>query len=276
MPHIADPGQPGDSIHEALVLSSKKRPCGLYFDFDGVLAPIQAEPDAVNPVPGVVDALANLAALVDRVGIISARPVQFLARHFGKLRGVPLFGLYGIETAVDGIINIDPEAQSWIPTIRTVEQDARRDLPNNIFIEDKRLSVSLHYRLHPEFQAQAEEWASAKAREYGLREQRGRMVIELKPPVSIDKGTVLSREVSNLSCAWYLGDDISDIKGFEALRKRHEENPDFLAVCVAVRNAETGQELEEQADFILSGPNATPALLTSAITIFSLAKAANR
>jgi trehalose 6-phosphate phosphatase len=270
MASTAEPVRPGNAICDALALSARKRPCGLFFDFDGVLAHIQSEPESVNPVPGVVDGLANLAPLVDRIGIISGRPIQFLIRHFGGLRAVSLFGLYGIETAIDGVIGIDPEAQSWIPTIRAVEQEARRDLPDSIFIEDKQLSVSLHYRLHPECHARVEEWASAKARQYGLRLQQGRMVAELKPPVSIDKGTVLSREVSDLRCAWYLGDDISDAKGFETLRKRHEEDHDFVAVCVAVRNTETGQELEKQADYTLSGPDETVELLNSAIRIFSM------
>jgi trehalose 6-phosphate phosphatase len=270
MASTAEPVRPGNAICDALALSARKRPCGLFFDFDGVLAHIQSEPESVNPVPGVVDGLANLAPLVDRIGIISGRPIQFLIRHFGGLRAVSLFGLYGIETAIDGVIDIDPEAQSWIPTIRAVEQEARRDLPDSIFIEDKQLSVSLHYRLHPECQARVEEWASAKARQYGLRLQQGRMVAELKPPVSVDKGTVLSREVSDLRCAWYLGDDISDAKGFETLRKRHEEDHDFVAVCVAVRNTETGQELEKQADYTLSGPDETVELLNSAIRIFSM------
>jgi len=269
MASAAEPARPGNAICDALALSARKRPCGLFFDFDGVLAHIQSEPESVEPVPGVVENLASLSPLVDRIGIISGRPVQFLIRHFGGLRGVSLFGLYGIETAIDGMIHIDPEAQRWIPTIRTVEQEARRDLPESIFVEDKQLSVSLHYRQDPERHAQAEEWASAKARQYGLRLQQGRMVVELKPPVSIDKGTVLSREVSDLRCAWYLGDDISDAKGFEALRKRHEENHDFLAVCVAVRNTETGQELEKRADYILASPDETAELLDSAITIFS-------
>ena len=270
MASTAEPVRPGNAICDALALSARTRPCGLFFDFDGVLAHIQSEPESVNPVPGVVDGLAKLAPLVDRVGIISGRPIQFLIRHFGGLRAVSLFGLYGIETAIDGVIDIDPEAQSWIPTIRAVEQEARHDLPDSIFIEDKQLSVSLHYRLHPECRARVEEWASAKSRQYGLRLQQGRMVAELKPPVSIDKGTVLSREVSDLRCAWYLGDDISDAKGFEALRKRHEEDHDFVAVCVAVRNTETGQELEKQADYALSGPDETVELLNSAIRIFSM------
>jgi trehalose 6-phosphate phosphatase len=270
MASTAEPVRPGNAICDALALSARNRPCGLFFDFDGVLAHIQSEPESVKPVPGIVDGLAKVAPLVDSIGIISGRPIQFLVRHFGGLRAVSLFGLYGIETAIHGVIHIDPEAQRWIPTIRAVEQEARRDLPDSILIEDKQLSVSLHYRLHPECRARVEEWASAKSRQYGLRLQQGRMVAELKPPVSIDKGTVLSREVSDLRCAWYLGDDISDVKSFETLRKRREKDHDFVAVCVAVRNTETGQELEKQADYTLSGPDETVKLLNSAIRIFSM------
>lgn len=100
------------------------------------------------------------------------------------------------------------------------------------------------------------------------------MVVELKPPILIDKGTVLLKEVSNLQSAWYFGDDISDAEGFRALRSRHEEDANFFGVCVAVRNTETGQRLAEQADYTLPSPDAIPNLLASAVDLFSEADGA--
>jgi len=256
------------SIDTALRRSAGTQNSGFFFDFDGVLAPIQPDPDSVAPVPGIIDQLAELVPLVRKIVIISARPVTFLLRYFGGLPAISLYGLYGLESVIDGRSCVNPAAESWAQIVQSVKRDADDELPAGVYVEDKRLSVSLHYRKHPEFREQVENWAAARARQLGLIEQQGRMVVELKPPVSIDKGTVLGAEVDDLRCAWYFGDDISDARGFQALRDKHRRDPGFIAVCVAVRNAETGQSLEEQADFTLHGPEAVPELLASAVTVY--------
>lgn len=259
----------GLTITSALERSAAAGRCGFFFDFDGVLAPVRLDPESVMPTPGVLDQLALLEARVDKIGIISARPVEFLLSRFGGLPSVSLFGLYGLESAVDGTISVDPAAESWMPVIRSVTCDARRQLPAGVYVEDKRLSVSLHYREHAEHEAEVRRWADAAASERGLSEQQGRMVTELKPPVRIDKGTVLSAEVADLRSGWYFGDDLSDAKGFAALRDRHRQDADFFEVCVAVRNPETGQDLARQADFTLADPAEMPELLAAAVAAFA-------
>ncbi len=262
--------QQGLTISEALERSAAAGYCGFFFDFDGVMASVQLDPESVMPTPGVLDQLAKLSPLVDKIGIISARPVRFLQRRFGGLPSVSLFGLYGLESAIDGEVTVDPAAQTWRPVIRSVTADAEQQLPPGVYVEDKQLSVSLHYREHPEHEAEVLRWASAAATASGLAEQRGRMVTELKPPVTIDKGTVLRAEIADLRCGWYFGDDLSDARGFAALHDRHRQDADFFGVCVAVRNPETGRELEREADFTLADPAALPDLLASAVQVFSL------
>lgn len=262
-------GRDGMTIEGALERSASLGGCGFFFDFDGVLAPMRLDPDSVTLTPGIAAELARLEALVEKVSIISARPVSFLRRAFSQLPAVSLYGLYGLESAVNGVITTDPVAQSWIPVIRSVISEAVQQLPSAVYVEDKQLSVSLHYRQHPEYEGQVKDWARATAARHGLTEQRGRMVTELKPPVSVDKGTVLRNEIAGLRTGWYFGDDISDAKGFQALRDRQDEDHGFFGVCVAVRNTETGKSLEEQADFAVPGPAAMPDLLASAVAIFS-------
>jgi trehalose 6-phosphate phosphatase len=261
--------QQGFTISQALERSADAGRCGFFFDFDGVMAPIQLDPESVVPTPGVLEQLAKLGPLVARIGIISARPVRFLQRRFGGLPSVSLFGLYGLESAADGKVTTDPAARNWIPVIQSVSADAQQRLPPGVYVEDKQLSVSLHYREHPEHEAEVLRWATATAAARGLTEQRGRMVTELKPPVTIDKGTVLRAEVADLGCGWYFGDDLSDAKGFAALRDRHRQDEEFFGVCVAVRNPETGQELELEADFTLADPAAMPGVLAGAVKAFS-------
>jgi trehalose 6-phosphate phosphatase len=123
--------------------------------------------------------------------------------------------------------------------------------------------VSLHYRTAPALREPIERWGRSRAAELGLRAQPGRMVLELKPPGSRDKGSVLFEETAGLTCAWYFGDDLADLKAFAALDAREAADPDFRGVRVAVANPETGQELIAAADLHIESPTDVPALLAT-------------
>ena len=88
------------------------------------------------------------------------------------------------------------------------------------------------------------------------------MVVELKPPVERNKGTVIGQEIGDLECAWYFGDDISDLSAFLALERRESDGDDFAGVRVAVTNQETGMRLAEAADIVLDSPFTVPAFLS--------------
>ena len=111
-----------------------------------------------------------------------------------------------------------------------------------------------------------QEWGRAQADRLGLRVQAGRMVLELKPPVDRDKGMVIGEAITGADGAWYFGDDVSDIKAFAALRARAAADPDFLGVCVAVANPETGHEVANAADLTIESPAALGDFLTGALT----------
>ncbi|HEX4812397.1 MAG TPA: trehalose-phosphatase [Nonomuraea sp.] len=248
---------------------AESRTTGFFFDYDGTIAPIMRDPGAVFPVAGVVERMERLAGLVDRVAVVSARPAAFLGERFAPAPRVRLFGLYGMQTVVGGRVRTDAGAEPWVPVMRRVAADAVRDLPGEVLVEDKALLVALHYRTVPALRGAVERWVSAKAAELGLREQHGRMVVELRPPVPLDKGTVLARETESLTLAWYFGDDLSDGRAFEALRCREERHPPFMGVRVAVANGETGDELARLADFTVGAPEETPVLLDQVIGAFA-------
>ena len=247
------------------------RQFGFYFDFDGVLAEIQADPGAVQPTPGVVDRLAELASLVGRIGIVSARPVSFLADRFGRVPGIALYGLYGLESMHDGEVSIDPEVAPWLPAVRRLVEAARHELPPDVLVEDKHLAVALHYRLAPHRRGEVEAWAAREADRLGLAVQHGRMVAEVKPAVARDKGVVIEHEITGLRGAWYVGDDISDRRAFEVLAEYESAHPEFLGVRVAVTNTETGAALADLADFVLAAPDEMPRMLAAVTRAFAAA-----
>ena len=100
--------QSDHAISQALARAAASGACGFFFDFDGTLSPIGPDPEAVKPVPGVIDQLSELAGLASKVGIISARPVSFLASRFGDAPGISLYGLYGLEAIRDGATSHRP------------------------------------------------------------------------------------------------------------------------------------------------------------------------
>ncbi|MCI0688900.1 MAG: trehalose-phosphatase [Sporichthyaceae bacterium] len=248
---------------------------GFFFDFDGTLAVIHPDPGAVQPVPGVLDRLAELVALVDRVAIVSARPVDFLAERFGELPSVDLYGLYGLESRRDGVVAVDPEVVPWVPAVRRLVEAARHELPADVLVEDKHIAVTLHYRMAPHRRDQVETWAQREAERAGLAVQPGRMVAEIKPPVARDKGSVVQHEINGLAGAWYVGDDISDQRAFEVLAEHAAAHPGFVAVRVAVTNTETGAELAELADLVLSAPEVMPEWLGEITRGFAAARSAS-
>lgn len=242
----------------------------LFFDFDGTLAPVKDDPTAVQPAPKVLTAIDALAGRVQRVAIVSARPVEFLREHFSALHHVDLYGLYGLEHCHDGGDTVTEEAAlPWVPTMGELADRARAKLPAGALVEYKRLSVALHYRTAPHLAQAVESWGRAQAEQLGLKVQSGRMVLELKPPVDRDKGMVIGEAVRSAGCAWYFGDDVSDIKAFAALRAREEADDSFFGVCVAVANPETGQEVSTAADLTIDSPEALGDFLTEAVHRFS-------
>ncbi|WP_344409892.1 trehalose-phosphatase, partial [Catellatospora methionotrophica] len=157
------------SVTDALRIAAERRHnCGFFFDFDGTLSEIRDDPSGVEPVAGAVAAVAEIAEHIRTVAVVSGRPVEFLRKHFGGLP-VRLYGLYGMESLDErGTLWTDPEVVPWISAVADVAKRAVTELDPDILVEDKRLSVALHYRTAPHLRAQVERWGGDRAAEYGL------------------------------------------------------------------------------------------------------------
>lgn len=239
-----------------------------FFDFDGVLSPITSKPGDSQPVAAVPAVLERLATKVGRVAIVSARPVDFLRGRFPTLAHVDFHGLYGLEMLHEGEVVTKPAALEFVEAMRALDADARVALREPVEVEYKRLSVALHYRNCPERAAEVEQWAAERAERDGLKIQGGRMVVELKPPVDQDKGMVITEAVRDAHTAWYFGDDMSDIRAFDALRAREAADPGFFGMAVAVANDETGAAVSDAADLTLASPEAVAKFVNDGINRF--------
>ncbi len=229
-------------------------------DFDGTLAPIVPDPDDARPLPGVPGVLARLSERFGVVGVISGRPARFLERHLAASGpAVRLVGVYGFEWIEDGIVRRAPEVEPWVPAASEVLAAARAEAPKGVGIEDKGASVTLHWRGTPAAGEWASEFAKRWAARTGLTLQPGRMAVEFRPPVDLDKGRVVERLARDCTAACFAGDDAGDLAAFAALDRLADAG--LRAVRVAVADEESPPELSASADLVLGGPEEALELL---------------
>jgi trehalose 6-phosphate phosphatase len=223
---------------------------GVFTDFDGTLSEIVADPAAAAPLPGAIDALVALAGRVARVGVISGRPVEFLQAQFPPQ--LVLAGLYGLETVIGGHRSDHPDGAAWRPVVADVAARSRAQGPAGMLVESKGLSITLHYRVRPELEADVRAWAEEQASQSGLEVRPARMSVELHPPVRVDKGTTLLELAEGLDAVCFLGDDHGDLAAFDALDRLAGAR--VATLRVGVQSAEGAVELLERADLVVDGP----------------------
>ena len=185
---------------------------------DGVLAPLAATPDAVVPDARRTAVLLRLTdRLEGRVAIISGRTLAEIDR-IAERAATPASGVHGLERRrADGSLDhaaADPAVRAAVVAFERFA----RDRPG-LIVEDKAVSVGLHYRGAPAESAAAEALAADLAAETGLARQSGHLVVELKTP-GTDKGSALRAFMDESPFAGaipvMLGDDLTDEDGFVA------------------------------------------------------------
>jgi trehalose 6-phosphate phosphatase len=238
----------------------------LITDFDGTLSPIVEDPASARPLDGVPDLLDRLSRRFGVVAVVSGRPARFLVEHLlpygaGKTR-VRLVGLYGMEeVGPDGSARLSAGAEPWLPVAVDAAVRLQADAPVGVLVEGKGAVVTVHWRRAPG----AENWVTGRVAEEALRSglvpHPGRASIELRPPLDIDKGTVVRQLTAGCRAACFLGDDLGDLPAFAALARRaHEDGTDVVGVVV--RDVETPPEVVAAADLVVDGSKGARAVLS--------------
>lgn len=242
------------------VLRERAGEAAVFLDYDGTLAPIVPDPAGARPLPGVAELLPRLAARVGVLAVVSGRPVSYLRGVLGRPPGVLLEGLYGMEEAAgDAPAVRDREAEAWVPAVAEAAGALRRLRLEGTEVEEKGLTVTLHWRRAPSGASRAAAAAQAEAARTGLEAQPGRMSIELRPPVHADKGTVVLRLGAGHQVVACFGDDLGDLPAFAALDVLAAHGA--TAVRVAVADEESPPEVLAAADVVLRGPKEALAAL---------------
>ena len=208
------------------------------FDFDGTLAPIMMQPDAVQMDARTAAAFAALTTRLD-VAVITGRGVADVSH---RLAGAPhwVIGNHGAE----GMPDADPAALARAAAAcagwRMQLEDGAAALPG-IVIEDKTYTLCLHYRQTGEHDAaRAQLAARIRTLQPAPHVVDGKCVFNLLPAGANDKFRAL-RTLAGDAPAFFIGDDVTDEAVFT------QAPPNWVTVKVGLEPSAARFTLRDQA-----------------------------
>ncbi|MDK9704580.1 MAG: trehalose-phosphatase [Sulfuritalea sp.] len=195
-----------------------------FLDVDGTLLEIADQPASVHVDTDLLELVAQLHGLSGgAVALISGRSISDLEALLGAAR-LPLAGQHGLERR-------DAAGRLWIhaapPGAKCVIKEALAPVLERhpgLLLEDKGLTLALHYRLAPHLAAYAHRLMARLMREAGgeLELQKGKRVIEIKP-AGVDKGTAVAEYLTESPFRGrrpvFIGDDLNDEHGFAEVNR---------------------------------------------------------
>jgi trehalose 6-phosphate phosphatase len=206
----------------------------LLSDYDGTLTPIVDKPELAT-LPQEVKKLLRKLAKNRRytVGIISGRALVDLKSKV-DLEGIIYAGNHGLEIEGFGSSFLEPIAEEMRPFLQMLNQALSATLRGikGVFVEDKGLTVSVHYRLVDDTEEGKVKDTFRKVTDTlnvmgKIRITQGKKVYEVRPPGDWDKGKAIAwlmaecREFRGKGGALpiYLGDDLTDEDGFKTIER---------------------------------------------------------
>jgi len=182
----------------------------LAFDIDGTLAPIVERPDEARLPDAVQHCLAELAQRFD-IAVITGRSVADARRtlSFTPRYLIGNHGLEGLPGAAMRSAEFARTVAAWQDALAASEPLAAA----SVTLEDKRYSLSLHYRRAPNPAKAHRAIEDAVARLAPVpRVIPGKAVVNLLPFGAPDKGDAIRALIEETGCSnvLYVGDDDTD------------------------------------------------------------------
>ncbi len=196
----------------------------LFLDFDGTLTEIVARPDDVTVSRRNLESLARLdRQMGGALAIVSGRDVATVDGFLEPYK-FAVSGVHGFEVRRPGrdIERLDADLDALERVSGALARF--RDANEGLLLEHKPASVSLHYRQRPDLgEAVRRAVEKAVVDEAGVKVLAGKMVLEVKAH-SGDKGAALDffmkDEPFRGRVAIFIGDDVTDEAGFEAVNRQ--------------------------------------------------------
>jgi trehalose 6-phosphate phosphatase len=238
------------------------------FDVDGTLAPIVRHADDATISESTRSLLTAIARQYGVVACISGRQASD-TRRIVSIGSIAYVGSHGGELLPPGGVEpvVDPDLRAWSRRVQAFKRqaDTAKLAHLRVRLEDKGAIVAFHWRGAPDEPAAAaaiQEIARA-AEEAGFHTHWGRKVLEVRPPVRIDKGVGVRTLLrgTDVEAALYAGDDNTDLDAFRALGELVDEGRLSTAVRIGVRSDEGPAEIEQEADAVIDGPAGVHRLL---------------
>lgn len=229
---------------------------GLITDMDGTVSPIVDVPDEAQITPLNRELLQKLNAYLSLTAVVSGRA----AEDVGQRVGIPelvYVGNHGFEWLVDQQLQIAPAVQEYRSALEKVHEISQQEQLPGMLVEDKGATLSIHYRQaldQDKAKQKFEDLLTQLVSEHSLSLFAGRMIFEVRPPVEINKGTVLTQliEQYQLDAAIFMGDDTTDADALKMARQLRQDE-----ICSAwglgVIADDTPAVVKESADLLLSG-----------------------
>ena len=201
-----------------------QRDWAYFFDLDGTLIEFAETPAAVRVTEELRLSLEKLHDLVGgAVALMTGRPIVEIDRMFPHTR-LPVAGQHGAERRnAAGIVTSHAAPEQELGPARQLLAQAIFGKPG-LLLEDKGLSLALHYRRAPDFAGFVHQTMEALLADldgqYTL--QQGKSVLELKP-AGKDKGRAVLEFVAEPPFAGrtpaFVGDDATDEYGFATVNE---------------------------------------------------------
>ncbi len=205
----------------------------LFSDYDGTLTPIVERPELAD-IPESTRRLLQ-ALLTQRrltIGIISGRALADLKDKV-NIAGLIYAGNHGYEIEGPGLSFVNPLADEIRPFFRIISRllSLGLETTRGVFVENKGLTLSVHYRQMPDKHTQDMKEAIRKIMDDNrftrkLKMTSGKKVYEFRPDIDWDKGKAIKLLMDKFGrtngktqelLPIYLGDDVTDEDGFSAI-----------------------------------------------------------
>src|SRR3989338_6249402 len=209
----------------------KNRRLFLFVDYDGTLTPIVEKPHLAVISSSVRNLLFLLSTLPGcRLAVVSGRALGNVKKKV-NLKTIIYVGNHGLEIRGPKIKFKSPIAQDYRKVFGRLKNELTKRLKGikGVMIEDKGLTLGVHYRLVKERQrarvktifCETTVLDSVRGK---VKKAQGKMVLEIRPPIEWNKGKAVlwlcARQKyigKNNKLSIYLGDDQTDEDAFRAL-----------------------------------------------------------
>lgn len=201
----------------------------LFLDYDGTLTPIVKKPGLAILSSSRRKALKQAAKSRSiKIAVVSGRKLSDLKQKV-NIKGIYYAGNHGFEIEGPKVKVIHPKAKKIVPTLKKIRSKLKSALKGTkgIMVEDKVLTLSLHYRLARKKDLRKIDriFHSVTAPYKNIRITHGKKVYEVRPKVAWDKGRAVLWLIKKLAqktkaVPIYIGDDVTDEDAFKALKQK--------------------------------------------------------